>query len=636
MTYARPAYDQADATWQGVDTYSHPPHDQADATWQGGGQPSPDPDPPPDLPWQRPNIVATIQALHKTALKGSKSTVTRMSAARSSDGKAATRFERATHAPHVASPSHRDAGTADTEQTAPWQPGMPRQRVVQHTWLESTGRDTEHSALWGRAQPKDRANYIATWNPKPGQADAATTQAWFSVDLYGSPAEKADQGPHLQTDLVTGIRLHGTSELAPTPSATGLFFRFGPEPVVRRSTPNDSSYGLTARQATARDDERAAPWGYGRSVWAGWNLPYPVEPNEDEPDEPTEPPTVRKVYIIMNTLDITDVATGTPLDVQDVTIGLDIDSLSWTFTGTLYGRGSLDLVRPDSQGMKDIDITINGHSWRFAIERYTSTERFPTQRYRITGVSRTQYMAAPNAPARTYENDSTLSAIQAANNELELTGYTLDWPTGDDHHLPDWSIPAGAFSYRDRTPAQSIAQIVRAAGGVMIPLQDADGWSVQPRYPVPPWQWSTATPDAEIHESFIRSRSARYEPGPEYNACYVSGINQGVAVDVQRQGSGGTQPAPDVLDDLITDTQPAISRGRQEIAASGSKSVEDIEIPIPEGGQAPGVLLPGRLVKIRHDDEALDYLGLVIATRIRAQRAGGAAVYQTITLETNA
>ncbi len=237
--------------------------------------------------------------------------------------------------------------------------------------------------------------------------------------------------------------------------------------------------------------------------------------------------------------------------------------------------------------MKDIAVTINGHSWTFSIERYTSDERFPTSKFTISGVSRTQYMAAPFAPTRSYTNASATTAAQAANAELQNTGFTLSWPTGADKDLPDWPIPAGALSFQDKPPAQVVAQIVKAAGGVMVPHRNNDAWTIQPRYTVPPWQWDTAQPDQAIYIGMIRSRSAQFEAAQAYDACYVSGVNQGVAVEVQRDGSGGQNPMPDIFDDLITDPQPAISRGRNELAATGNKVVESLSVIIPENGAAP-------------------------------------------------
>lgn len=526
----------------------------------------------------------------------------------------------------------------DSVHVSTWATGVCNQAERVARWAQTVPRDRNHAVSWGRAFAIDRPGYISSWIMKTPARDATKGMPWYSVNLTGTVYDDSAAIAALrQTDTATTVTLATHSGPIDVLDPLALEFRFGFVAAARPIVPHDVSKRITARQASERDSRHRFPWGAGQSIWHDYNLPYPVEPNPvDPPPDPADPPEIKTVYLIMNTLQITDVATGTPLQVQGVSVGLDIDSLSWKFSGTLYGQGSLALVAPGAGGMKDISVTINGHAWVFSIERYTSDEKFPTEKFTISGVSRTQYMAAPFAPTRSYSNSIATTAAQAANAELDNTGFTLTWPTGGNLDLPDWPIPAGALSYRDKSPAQVIAQIVTAAGGIMVPGMAADSWTIQPRYKVLPWDWGTATPDAAIYIGMVRSRSAQYEPAPAFNACYVSGISQGEAVDVQRDGSGGTDPMPDIYDDLITDSQPAISRGKAELAGSGNKVVETLSVIIPENGAAPGILVPGMLVKVIHDDSQLDYMGLVLANQISAQRAGGAAVYQSVTLERNA
>jgi len=585
------------------------------------------------LPWVLPSVTVEVGAPLQRANSTGADTTAPISRAVPADHTRAGHWQQATPANRQAGTRHQDADQSDDTRVTVWGDALDRSHSTTTAWGQPETADRAPTSHWNRAETKDRTGYASAWIMKTPARDATGAFTWFTVNLTGTVYDDTAARRALQnTDTGLAIQLHG--EPGPfTPRAwDAVELRFGYTPPKRPIVPHDQPVRITARQATPRDDDRRIPWGAGDTVWRNVNLPYPVEPNDPDP-EPTDPPERRTVYLIMNTLQVTDVATGTPLDVQNVRISLDIDSLSWQFSASLYGQGSLSLIQPDGHGMKDIDVTINTHSWRFSIERYTSDERFPTLKYDIQGVSRTQYMAAPFAPTRSHTNDTATTAAQAATAELQNTGFTLTWPTGSDADLPDWPLPAGALSYRDKSPAQVIAQIVTAAGGVLIPHRASDGWTVQPRSKIPPWQWDTATPDAEIYIGMVRSRSAQYEPGPAFNACYVSGIHQGVAVDVQRQGSGGTQPMPDIYDDLITDTQPAISRGKAELSAAGNKVIETLSVLIPEQGAAPGILTPGQIVKVTHDDPIQDYTALVLANRIAAQGAGAAAVYQSVTLE---
>ena len=589
----------------------------------------------PPLPWTKPSLFAEYLAPIQRAGSAQGATSITITPATPAGGERGLRWIRATDQDLGIRARFEASGQKDSAGVLAWGLAATKQGERAALWRQSGARDREQGLPWGRAFSIDRMGYVSCWVMKTPARDAERGFAWYSVNLTGTVYDDAaERYALLQTDTATTITLAADSGTIEITDPDNVELRFGWVKPARPSVPHDVTYRITARQAEPRDCGQRLPWGAGQSVWHDYNLPYPVEPNPD-PD-PVEPPEFKTVYLIMNTLQITDVATGTPLDIQGVTIGLDIDSWAWKFSGTLYGQGSLALVAPGAGGMKDISVTINSHDWVFSIERYTSDERFPTEKFTITGVSRTQYMAAPFAPTRSYTNASATTAAQAATAELQNTGFSLPWPTGNDEDLPDWPIPPGALSFRDKSPAQVVAQIVTAAGGIMVPAMAADNWTVQPRYKVAPWNWETATPDAGIYIGMVRSRSAQYEPAPAFNACYVSGVSQGVAVDVQRAGSGGTAPMPDIYEDLITDSQPAISRGTAELAGAGNKVVETLSVLIPESGAAPGVVLPGMMVKVMHDDPLLDYMALVLAVSISVQKAGGAEIYQSVTLERSA
>lgn len=590
------------------------------------------------LPWVTPTLVVEYRAPLHRASRSQGSTAVRLTRATPADDIRGASWSRASVALLEAGLAFEDAEHRDNATAGAWGGAQALHRVTSSLWAQAVPIDRAQQAqLWGEAVALDRPGYVSGWVMKTPAVDATKSAPWYSVHLTGTLYDDAaDFLALLNTETATTVTLAGFSDPVIPEPWDEVDLRFGYVKPKRPIVPHDLQKRITARQASERDQHHRLPWGAGQSAWQDWNLPYPVEPEPEPEPEPTDPPERKTVYLIMNTLQIVDVATSTPLDIQDVRISLDIDSLSWKFGGTVYGQGSLALVQPDENGMKDISVTINGHTWTFSIDRYTSDERFPTSKFSISGVSRTQYMAAPFAPTRSYTNASATTAAQAANAELQNTGFTLNWSTGGNKDLPDWPIPTGALSYRDKSPAQVVAQIVKAAGGIMVPHRDADAWTIQPRYAVPPWDWDGAQPDTAIYIGMVRSRSAQYEPGPAFNACYVSGVSQGQAVDVQRQGSGGTDPMPDVFDDLITDAQPAISRGRVELAGSGNKVVETLGVIIPENAAAPGVLVPGQIIQVTHDDDALDYMALVLATSISVRRSGGAEIYQNVTLERRA
>ena len=60
---------------------------------------------------------------------------------------------------------------------------------------------------------------------------------------------------------------------------------------------------------------------------------------------------------------------------------------------------------------------------------------------------------------------AAFTARQLAELELEraglITGFDLDW------QLPDWLVPAGAWSYESLSPVQVIARLVESVGGTL-------------------------------------------------------------------------------------------------------------------------------------------------------------------------
>ncbi len=355
-------------------------------------------------------------------------------------------------------------------------------------------------------------------------------------------------------------------------------------------------------------------------------------PGVIEKPEP-EQPEIRESYLLMNIITTVVLPDRTPLELPSMETSLDIDSFSWSFTGQLFGASNIALVQPDENGPKQIEVDINGWKWVFIIERYSTNRRFGDERYTLYGSSRTQLLAAPYAPLRSKSNTSALNAKQAITEELVNTGFAATYPDLNDYSTPDWIMPGGSFSYQSQTAMQVVARIAGTAGSVLIPSRDADQLSIQPRYPASPWAWDNATMDRIVPASMVISLSANWRPEQAYNAVYISGTNAGVAVNVKRAGTSGDNPAPDILEDWLTETQVNTERGRNELAKGGHQSITTIELPLTDSNTAPGLIEPGMLVEVQDTllGENGDWQGLCLATSIIA--VGGGSVIQKIDLE---
>ncbi|MEE2521063.1 hypothetical protein QO156_33200, partial [Pseudomonas aeruginosa] len=75
---------------------------------------------------------------------------------------------------------------------------------------------------------------------------------------------------------------------------------------------------------------------------------------------------------------------------------------------------------------------------------------------------------APYAPKRSAVNTAPLNARQVVDEQLQYTGFSVSWDV-ENMGPPDWTLPAGAFSYQDQTPMQVIVKLAEVAGGIVRP-----------------------------------------------------------------------------------------------------------------------------------------------------------------------
>ena len=242
----------------------------------------------------------------------------------------------------------------------------------------------------------------------------------------------------------------------------------------------------------------------------------------------------------MNTISVVTLTDQQPLDVTELAIELDIDSFTWQLSAQINNRASLNRVTPDQNGPKEIEVTINGWRWVFIVERYEASRSFNRERYRIHGESRTKLLAAPYAPLRSDSESSPINAKQAAIQQLENTGFTLDWQSEGDFVTPDWTFPENTFSYHEQTPMQVIAQIATTAGAVVIPSVSGKRCAHRPTsLSAKSVGLAARNRDYTPHNS----REHGYQPVSPMETGTVSimrlmcqGMHAGVSVNVRRHG----------------------------------------------------------------------------------------------------
>lgn len=505
-------------------------------------------------------------------------------------------------------------------------------------WAGVTDDDVQ-SLLWDNSIRCRDPFYQGAWN-KPPEKDHQTQDHFHSVDQYGAiwrhidhlnPALYRQPTPTQVNILFNGVDLY-------TPAYTPqVYFHFGattPMP-VRPAQPKDTGVqGHFRGRTPAADIAARLPWGFGSSNYQRdpyFGIEYPDYhgplPQPDEPDWPNDQPS----FLVMNTVNLVKLPERTPLDFANLAIGHDIDSVAWTISADILNEGSINAIKPDATGPRDVELSINGFKWVFMIDKYSVSHQFPAKRWRISGASRTQYLAAPYAPARSQRFTSAISAAQVITQELTGTGFTLNWHAS----TPDWTIDAGVYQYTDKTALDVVAEIAGAVGAVIQPSSSTDTITVRPRYPLSPWAWNAAplsAMDNIIIESMVLSFSAQWSPKPAYNAAYVSGINAGRSVNVIRSSTAGDKPAPDTYHVLNLDDQQCIERGRNILSDTGAQEIITLDLPLPPSG-SPGLVLPGNLIEYRDAAEATQWRGLVLSSSIRASGRGATSVVQSVQIE---
>ncbi|WP_185743862.1 hypothetical protein [Pseudomonas saudiphocaensis] len=522
----------------------------------------------------------------------------------------------------------------DLAMAGEWQPAPPQDRpddAVSWAWVPA--KDLGVYSGWDHSLRHVDIRLRLIYNPRPARKDAAVAAGHRRVNEFGPRYNAA-------TALQDSLYIPGSGALVfefggrpyfPSTSPS-VFFDFRYVPATPAIQPTDMRPARVRWDSARRLNLSARlPWGRARQVdGALTDMPYVDYPGPVKPlPEPPPDPDILDTYMIANTVNLVVLPSRTPIEAKNVRVSLDADSFSWSFSADIFTQAALDLVRPNAEGAKTVELDINGWVWVLLVERYSRQLRFPTEAYSISGATRPQLLAAPYAPLRTNLNIAPINAAQAAEAELLNTGFALSW------QATDWTLPAGAFSYQGQTAMQVIAQLAETVGGVVRPARDADALEVVPRYPVPPWEWELV--DAPISRiippAMMTELGGEWTPQPAWNACYTSGTSHGVSMLVRRAGTAGDNPTPDVFEDWLTDQPANQARGIHELSKGGNIEIVTFTIPLFPftDDHGVGLVLPAQLCRVPESSGA--WVGLCLAVDISAEGTGAARVKQQIKLE---
>lgn len=526
--------------------------------------------------------------------------------------------------------------------------------------------DSAHA--WGSVPPRDSDVIPNAWNAVPVQDDlnGGPAQAWDdSIDPideripqpWNLPPAKDVESDHNHADSAKfwerpppqeGPALYIATEnfdlqqsLHVMPGSQALDFDLqssgdGLEPVEVAVPTRPVDNGRRAQTWGAYkivDEIRFRhPWDDKPRIGTEQSWDWGVDPNL--PDKPqADPPEIKEAYLFMNASYLKKLPEEIPLEFADLSINLDIDSFSWALSCTILNDASMDHIRPGPSGPVEVEAMVNNKKWRFMVERYSVSQQHPERTYRINGSSLTQLLADPYTAKSSAQIDTPTNASAVVQDLLEFTGFSIDW----DVTLADYTIPAGAWGYEDKTPIEVIDELVKAAGGIIVPGLNNSTIYAQQRYREgPPWYWEGIDEgqlDFIIADSMVGSLSSEWQPTPEYRGVYVSGITHGVALDLRKTGTDGTPFAPDNYDRLNLSTQQCRGRGIAILGQSGAQEIVTITLPIPTSG-APGLVIPGQWGEIRDTRTPENsWRGLVLSNSVSVAQPGASKATQTLKIE---
>ena len=508
---------------------------------------------------------------------------------------------------------------------APWGGAAPVTLTIHAPHDAVIKLDKEAAAPWGIGQALDTEN-AAPWG-RIAERDTEARAPWGKFDQVLQP----------ESELPWGVAAMRDREAAAPWGAYGA--RLQPitlAPWVRSAKRDDErrapwggpmralGLGVVAAFSASRpaDRETLVPWSvYSRRLDPNWGIPTPPNPLP-EPGETIIIP-VRGVYIVQNEVLLTRVAGGATIPATRMSLALDVDSWTWSFSASVPGQ-YLSLLEPSGGAAVELEAIINGQQFRVLAERLARDRVFGNSSIAVSGRGKAALLDSPYAPLMTFANDEARTMAQLADEALVFNGVPLGWTVN--WGLTDWSVPAGVWNHQG-SHMGALARLAESAGAYIRPDPLLQELNVLHRYPTMPDTWASATPDIELPAALTTREGIEWQDRADYDAVYVSGQQAGVLGFVKKAGSAGTTFAQMITDPLITHADAARQRGRAILGNTGRKAIVTLSLPVLE---ETGVIEPGKMV--RYVDGATTLVGLVRSTNVDVTHP---KVVQTIGVETH-
>jgi hypothetical protein len=503
-------------------------------------------------------------------------------------------------------------------------------------WHTTVAVDSKGFAAGSAAKAIIRPAAVeVSWMPR--RIDNRQTDRSWSVNLRDRPFDpRWDLVPPLQAQP-SPMQLLFSLRDGVTPPADSIQFVVQLDSVERSIYPRNSNPAASSLgKCREVDDVGRGPWSRAGWYSHGGGLPLDDDSGGEigelpPPVEPMEAP-----YHIMNSIACYAVNGSERVAIIPSAMGIKklIENYAWEFTGTLIDKTAVNFLSADANGPKHIEVTINGWTWLFAVKSFKRTSSFADEQYSFTAYSRSYFLASEMVGTTTVTLGASIGAWQLVEQLLSPLGFTLERPNPAEWvQTPEWTLEAGSASWVSVPPMTIIADIAAAAGAVVTPHITEDKLIITPRYRVSPWNWSSAPDSAWSHlipEVMIPTETSEAQHSPELERVLIAGTTHGVVTEVVRAGTAGSVSAADISDPLAQSVAVNSERGRNVLAESGAIVLMTGQLPLMPPGQAPGLLVPGQLVKVMREDGKVSR-GLVLENAINPN--GVASVWQNVSLE---
>ncbi len=279
---------------------------------------------------------------------------------------------------------------------------------------------------------------------------------------------------------------------------------------------------------------------------------------------------------------------NTAIALSKVSLSYDVDSYAWNFSAVLADKSQLSLVTMTNNEPIQLSITINGYNWVVLVEKIPETRTFGNTSINLQGRSLSALLGAPYQLLSSYTAGSDMTVQQIADAMMPY-GWTLTW-----HCAIPWLIPANTYSYTQQTLIQALATLAQNIGAVLVPSRNAQVITIQPRYPVLPWNYTTLGIDADlvIPDAAIESIGVESRTQSPINAVYVHGEQNGVLAWCRLNGTAGDVLSATESNGLITDVTGARALGERILAGKATQPVTTSfttflggDFPLAEVGQ---------------------------------------------------